>query len=76
MIHSVVRYDEQMEEMLDQTYERHVEKKEGSTKQRERLKEKHVKDSELFEVMIFFRRNEKSKLSNVCSQVNAPFFLC
>ena len=50
MIHSVVRYDEQMEEMLDQTYERHVEKKEGSTKQRERLKEKHVKDSELFEV--------------------------
>lgn len=43
------RYDEQMEVMLDQFYERFVEKKEGSTKQRKRLKEIHSKDSELFE---------------------------
>lgn len=50
MMHSVVRYDEQMEVMLDQFYERFVEKKEGSTKQRKRLKEIHSKDSELFEV--------------------------
>ena len=50
MSHSVVRYDEQMEEILDQAYERYVEKKEGSTRQRKRLKEKHAKDSELFEV--------------------------
>ncbi|PSS29440.1 AdoMet-dependent rRNA methyltransferase [Actinidia chinensis var. chinensis] len=43
------RYDEHMEEILDQAYERYVEKKEGSTRQRKRLKEKHAKDSELFE---------------------------
>lgn len=50
MIHSVIRYDEQMEEMLDQAYERFVEKKEGSTRQRKRLKEMHLKDGELPEV--------------------------
>lgn len=50
MIHSVIRYDEQMEEMLDQAYERFVEKKEGSTRQRKRLKEMHPKDGELSEV--------------------------
>ncbi|KAG5526657.1 hypothetical protein RHGRI_032805 [Rhododendron griersonianum] len=43
------RYDEQMEEMLDQAYERFVEKKEGSTQQRKRLKQMHLKDGELSE---------------------------
>ncbi|KAE9447299.1 hypothetical protein C3L33_20817, partial [Rhododendron williamsianum] len=41
--------DEQMEEMLDQAYERFVEKKEGSTQQRKRLKQMHLKDGELSE---------------------------
>ncbi|CAL5348195.1 unnamed protein product [Camellia sinensis] len=43
------RYDEQMEEMLDQAYERYVEKKEGSTMQRKRSKQLHSKDTELLE---------------------------
>jgi AdoMet-dependent rRNA methyltransferase SPB1 len=33
-----VRFDEQMEEILDQAYERFVTKREGSTKQRKRAK--------------------------------------
>lgn len=35
----VVRYDAKMEELLDQAYEHYVTKKEGSAKQRKRLKE-------------------------------------
>lgn len=35
----VFRYDAQMEELLDQAYEQYVAKKEGSAKQRKRLKE-------------------------------------
>lgn len=38
------RYDEQMEEMLDQVYEQFVARREGSTKQRKRAKKKHSED--------------------------------
>lgn len=43
------RYDEQLEDFLDQAYERYVARKEGSTKQRKRLKQKYTKDSQSFE---------------------------
>ncbi|XP_052193973.1 uncharacterized protein LOC127802297 [Diospyros lotus] len=43
------RYHEQMEEILEEAYEQYVAKKEGSTMQRKRSKQKHSKDSELFE---------------------------
>ncbi|KAL6963851.1 hypothetical protein U1Q18_034857 [Sarracenia purpurea var. burkii] len=43
------RYDEQIEEILDEAYEQYVTKKEGSTKQRKRSKLMHSKDGELFE---------------------------
>ncbi|PON44685.1 AdoMet-dependent rRNA methyltransferase, Spb [Parasponia andersonii] len=38
------RYDEKMEEFLDQAYERYMAKKEGSTKQRKRAKRLHSED--------------------------------
>ncbi|KAF8013541.1 hypothetical protein BT93_I1398 [Corymbia citriodora subsp. variegata] len=38
------RYDEKMEEFLDQAYERFVARKEGSTKQRKRAKQAYEKD--------------------------------
>lgn len=38
------RYDEKMEEFLDEAYERFVAKKEGSTKQRKRAKQAYEKD--------------------------------
>ena len=37
-----VRFDEQMEEILDQAYERFVIKREGSTKQRKRAKQAYA----------------------------------
>nr|XP_043623174.1 adoMet-dependent rRNA methyltransferase spb1 [Erigeron canadensis] len=43
------RYDEKMEQLLDEAYEQYVAKKEGSTKQRKRLKQKHSEDGELLE---------------------------
>ncbi|KAK2991692.1 hypothetical protein RJ640_016398 [Escallonia rubra] len=43
------RYDEQLEEFLDEAYERFAAKREGSTKQRKRLKETYSKDGKLFE---------------------------
>ncbi|KAK3027001.1 hypothetical protein RJ639_041762 [Escallonia herrerae] len=43
------RYDEQLEEFLDEAYERFAAKREGSTKQRKRLKETYSKDGQLFE---------------------------
>lgn len=46
-----VRYDEQMEEMLDQVYEQFVARREGSTKQRKRARKKHSED-ELLEVWL------------------------
>lgn len=45
-----VRYDEQMEEFLDQAYERFVARKEGSTKQRKRAKQAYSEDAQLLEV--------------------------
>ncbi|KAI3441291.1 uncharacterized protein J3R85_002563 [Psidium guajava] len=39
------RYDEKMEEFLDEAYERFVAKKEGSTKQRKRAKQAYEKDN-------------------------------
>ena len=42
-----VRYDEQMEDFLDQAYERFVAKRDGSTKQRKHAKKAY---SELLEV--------------------------
>uniref|UniRef100_A0A5B7BKF2 Putative rRNA methyltransferase n=1 Tax=Davidia involucrata TaxID=16924 RepID=A0A5B7BKF2_DAVIN len=43
------RYDEKVEEFLDQAYERYVARKEGSTKQRKRSKQNYSKDGQLFE---------------------------
>lgn len=47
---NVLRYDEQMENILDEAYERFVAKKEGSTKQRKRAKQ--VYSEELLEVLM------------------------
>lgn len=43
------RYDDQMEQLLEDAYEKYIEKKEGSTKQRKRLKQKHSEDGQLLE---------------------------
>ncbi|WOG82420.1 hypothetical protein DCAR_0101584 [Daucus carota subsp. sativus] len=43
------RYDEQLEDFLDQAYERFVARKEGSTKQRKRLRQNYAKDGESLE---------------------------
>ncbi|KAM7514708.1 hypothetical protein LguiA_004291 [Lonicera macranthoides] len=43
------RYDEQLEEFLDEAYERFVAKKEGSTMQRKRVKETYAEDGQLLE---------------------------
>ncbi|KAK7312337.1 hypothetical protein VNO77_36118 [Canavalia gladiata] len=43
------RYDEQMEELLDQAYERFVIRKEGSTKQRKRVKKSYDAKAQLLE---------------------------
>lgn len=43
------RYDEQLEDFLDQAYERFVARKEGSTKQRKRLRQNYAKDDESLE---------------------------
>lgn len=50
MIYSDIRYDEKMEEFLDQAYERFVARKEGSTRQRKRTKQAYAEDSQLLEV--------------------------
>ncbi|KAL8242544.1 hypothetical protein R6Q59_012846 [Mikania micrantha] len=41
------RYDEKMEQLMEEAYEQYVAKKEGSTKLRKRLKQKHSEDGEL-----------------------------
>ncbi|KAK4477115.1 hypothetical protein RD792_016325, partial [Penstemon davidsonii] len=41
------RYDDQIEELLDEAYERFVAKKDGSTKQRKRSKQAYSKDDDL-----------------------------
>ncbi|XP_059647662.1 uncharacterized protein LOC132293981 [Cornus florida] len=43
------RYDEQLEEFLDEAYERFVSKREGSAKQRKRSKQAYSKDNQLLE---------------------------
>ncbi|TKY67569.1 AdoMet-dependent rRNA methyltransferase spb1 [Spatholobus suberectus] len=43
------RYDEQMEDLLDQAYERFVIRKEGSTKQRKRIKKSYDAEAQLLE---------------------------
>ncbi|XP_071717715.1 adoMet-dependent rRNA methyltransferase spb1 [Rutidosis leptorrhynchoides] len=43
------RYDEKMEQLMEEAYEQYMAKKEGSTKQRKRLKQKHSEDGELLE---------------------------
>ncbi|KAL0422775.1 UNVERIFIED_CONTAM: AdoMet-dependent rRNA methyltransferase spb1 [Sesamum latifolium] len=43
------RYDEQVEKLLDEAYERFVAKKDGSTKQRKRSKQTYSKDDQLLE---------------------------
>ncbi|KAK1414447.1 hypothetical protein QVD17_30191 [Tagetes erecta] len=41
------RYDEKMEQLMEEAYEQYVAKKEGSTKLRKRMKQKHSEDGEL-----------------------------
>ncbi|KAM0062147.1 putative 27S pre-rRNA (guanosine(2922)-2'-O)-methyltransferase [Helianthus debilis subsp. tardiflorus] len=43
------RYDEKMEQLMEEAYEQYVSKKEGSTKLRKRMKQKHSEDGELLE---------------------------
>ncbi|XP_020217180.1 adoMet-dependent rRNA methyltransferase spb1 [Cajanus cajan] len=43
------RYDEQMEDLLDQAYEKFVIRKEGSTKQRKRIKKSYDAEAQLLE---------------------------
>lgn len=43
------RYDAQMEDLLDQAYEQYVSKKEGSAKQRKRIKQANSEDAQLLE---------------------------
>ncbi|KAL6494818.1 hypothetical protein OROGR_031618 [Orobanche gracilis] len=43
------RYDENVEELLDEAYEHFVAKKEGSTAQRKRSKQKHMENDQLLE---------------------------
>ncbi|BBH05919.1 FtsJ-like methyltransferase family protein [Prunus dulcis] len=43
------RYDAQMEYLLDQAYEQYVSKKEGSAKQRKRIKQANSEDAQLLE---------------------------
>lgn len=43
------RYDEQLEEFLDEAYDRYVAKKEGSSKQRKRVKQSYSSDGQLLE---------------------------
>ncbi|KAL2328962.1 hypothetical protein Fmac_022389 [Flemingia macrophylla] len=43
------RYDEQMEDLLDQAYEKFVIRKEGSTKQRKRIKKSYDTEAQLLE---------------------------
>lgn len=50
MSYFAFRYDEKMEQLMEEAYEQYVAKKEGSTKQRKRLKQKHSEDGELLEV--------------------------
>lgn len=50
MLCSVGRYDEQMEEFLDEAYERFVARKEGSTKQRKRARQAYSEKEKILEV--------------------------
>jgi hypothetical protein len=50
MMFSDIRYDEKMEEFLDEAYERFVARKEGSTRQRKRAKKAQAEDAQLLEV--------------------------
>ncbi|XP_021827816.1 putative rRNA methyltransferase [Prunus avium] len=43
------RYDAQMEDLLDQAYEQYVSKKEGTAKQRKRIKQANSEDAQLLE---------------------------
>ncbi|BFG41497.1 hypothetical protein CerSpe_277710 [Prunus speciosa] len=43
------RYDAQMEDLLDQAYEQYVSKKEGSAKQRKRIKQANSEEAQLLE---------------------------
>ncbi|KAI3712203.1 hypothetical protein L1987_70754 [Smallanthus sonchifolius] len=43
------RYDEKMEQLMEEAYEQYLTKKEGSTKLRKRMKQKHSEDGELLE---------------------------
>ncbi|GER50353.1 AdoMet-dependent rRNA methyltransferase spb1 [Striga asiatica] len=43
------RYDERVEELLDEAYEHFVSKREGSAKQRKRSKQKHTEDDQILE---------------------------
>ena len=52
MIKSICRYDEQVEQLLDEAYEQFVVKKEGKAKQRKRAKQNQ--DDQLFEVWTSF----------------------
>lgn len=47
-----IRYNEQMEDLLEKAYEKFVIRKEGSSKQRKRIKKSYDAEAELLEVRI------------------------
>lgn len=47
-----IRYNEQMEDLMDKAYEKFVIRKEGSTKQRKRIKKSYDAEAQLLEVDI------------------------
>lgn len=48
-----IRYDEKMEELFEQAYERIMAKKGGTAKQRKRVKKSYEEESQLLEVWNF-----------------------
>ncbi|KAL6560579.1 hypothetical protein OROGR_004138 [Orobanche gracilis] len=59
-----MRYDENVEELLDEAYEHFVAKKEGSAAQRKRSKQKHMENDQLFEVVFKNCKLQKSRKEN------------
>lgn len=53
ILFSAVRYDQQMEEFLDEAYERYAARKGGSTTQRKRAKLAYSEKENLMEVLSF-----------------------
>lgn len=74
-VSSSFRYDEKMEELLDQAYELFVSKKEGSAKQQKRARKAHSEDIELLEVQSAFHLVEMREFSRAARLMRSYVFL-